>query len=352
MKVQCSYSGITFSISEVFKSLEIEQGNTIHPIFSLSKKPIDSSDPIAFRTHPLSILYTAYLNQELSSSESYLLFIAILENTGLVLFRSSILVPESKRNQLIANNIEALFSISTKLNACQHPYFIAPKVIISEENQDLDNIREIIQLWNVAYNDFLGGLAESQFYDSLKKKEQALAKFIKSPQIPAEKYAHVLADWAAMAANFPPEYCEYWKELIIKCYKFEEIIQTQQIHLEDLIEYCEENIDEYSTGSIQSNALFTCLSEGLGKITDFFGLNHIGSVGFSRLDESIPEQATMLKVIESAPSLEPIASNYSSKFEFLKAKMAYSASIKYAEKAKLADLPSSLNQLNIKSEEL
>lgn len=328
MKIQCSYSGIQYDVP-LFSTVLIPEGETVHPIFSLT-------------TENLNDLYTEYLIGALSPQESYLVFLTMLNNTRLILWRRPIdinSIHPDKLTRIIATYFQPLFSISTKLAACKHPNFLAPSVVISEENNDLDNVKEWIKLWETAYSDFVSGLSHSQFLDSLRKKEAALAKFIKSPQIPAEKYAHVLADWACLAASFPPICAPDWKDLIIKCYKFEEIITKDQCDLEDLIAHCESNINEYSTGSILSHALFTCLSEGLGKMQDFYGAKSSNSAGFTQLDDSIPEQAIMLKMIESSAIEEPQQKDYQTKFEFIKAKMAWNAAQKYAEKAVLVKKP-------------
>jgi shikimate kinase len=98
---------------------------------------------------------------------------------------------------------------------------------------------------------------------------------------------------------------------------------------EDLIEYCEENIDEFSTGSIFSNQLFTCLQEGLSSLNDFY------SLGFTQLDASQAEQETIIKIIESAPAKEPVKSDYPNSFAYLKARMAWDSAIKHAEQARI-----------------
>jgi len=314
MKITCSYSGIHFETPDFPFLPIIPSGSHIHPIFSLESAQIES-------------LYTSYLNSQLSDTESYLLLIALLDRTSLMLYRHPI-APGNHYAQLTALYIERLYSISTRLNAIHHPNLSAPKIIISEENCDLINIKEWIIVWEQAYDDFKSGQLESNYRDALQKKENALSKFIKSPQIPPEKYAHVLADWAALAANFPPEYVDYWKEIIVSCYDFGKIIRTQQIHLEDLIEYCEENIDEFSCGSIFSNALFNCLQEGLDSLNDFY------SVGFTQLDSSQAEQETLIQIISNAPDKEPMRENYSTPFAYLKAKMAWNSAIKHAEESK------------------
>lgn len=314
MKVTCSYSGVEFELAE-FKQLNyIPAGTHIHPIFSLNSGQIEQ-------------LYTAYLNQQLSDTESYLLLITLLDRTTLMLYRHPI-APGKHYSQLTALYIGRLYSISVRLSAIHHPDFAAPKVIISAENCDLINIKEWLIVWEHAYQDFKDGQVESAYRDSLQRKENALSKFIKSPQIPPEKYAHVLADWASLAANFPPEYEAYWKELIVSCYDFRKIISTQQVHLEDLIEYCEENIDEYSCGSIFSSALFNCLQEGLDSLNDFY------SVGFSVLDSDHSEQNTLIQIISNAPDKEPVRSEYPSSFSYLKAKMAWDSALKHAEQVR------------------
>lgn len=313
MKIHCSLSGIAYS-TDCF-AISLEAGHSYHPVFDVPASTLPD-------------LYTSYLNQALSPVESYLVFCAMLKNTQLVQWRAPISYNESKSASIIANHIQALFTISSKLSALQHPQFVAPKVIISSENNDLANVKYWILLWEEAYLDFIDGLAESQYYDALKKKESVLAKFLKSPQIPPERYANVLADWAALAAGFPENYSAYWKELIIKCHNADNIIKIPELHIRDLIEYCEENIDEYATGSIFSHALFTALSTGLDVVTDFYNLS--GAHGFTQIDGHSPEQLLILEQIKAAPVAEPERHQYPNAFAFIKAKMAYQLAQRYA----------------------
>ncbi|WP_230679603.1 hypothetical protein, partial [Streptococcus pneumoniae] len=85
-------------------------------------------------------------NQQLSETESYLLLIALLDRTTLMLYRHPI-APGNHYSQLTALYIDRLYSVSSQLHSIYHPEFAAPKVILSEENCDLINIKEWILLW-------------------------------------------------------------------------------------------------------------------------------------------------------------------------------------------------------------
>lgn len=313
MKVICSLSGLEFE-TPLFKNLHIPVGETYHPFLDLPESKLND-------------LYSAWLNRSLTAEESYLLFVYLLKLSKLVLWRAPIQPEAASRDSLVACNMQKVFRISSLMASLDHPYFVAPQVIISEENCDLDTIGEWVILWQQAYADFIDGLADAQFHDALMTKQAALEKFIKSPQIPPEKYAHVLADWAAMAVNFPPYIAEYWKELIVRCHSLEDLISIPTVDLSELIEHCEQNLDEYTIGSIFSNTLYTCLSEAWERKHDFFGTK--GKAGFIQIDTESQDHKATLEVIASAPVNEPTRNQYVSEFEYRKAIMSWRIATKY-----------------------
>lgn len=308
MKIQCSLSGLSYSLPE-FSGLHMQPGLTYHPFLDLPASQMPEC-------------YTAWCNGTLSEQESYLLFVWMLKNTNLVQWRAPLQISPESRAPIVAQYMQHLFRVASLMECIAHPRFVAPSVVISEENNDLEPIREWIALWQDAYDDFLAGLAISREREELATRTAALERFIKSPGIPASKYAHILADWAEVAASFPGHTAEYWKEIIIHAHSDSRLLSIPQVDLEELIEHCEQEIDEYSQGTIFSHHLYSILSAALDAKLDFFGLRGTGKNGFAEIDSS-EQDNKLAAIIVSAPSAEPRPHQYSSQFTYIKAKMAW-----------------------------
>ena len=314
MKYICSLSGLEFE-APLFHSIHLQAGRTYHQFFDTSQDSINS-------------LYTSYLNNAYNPTESYMLFILLLKHTSLVQWNCPIRIPnEAERNWLVANHMQSLFRISNIMSSLEHPNFIAPSVLISAENCDLDTVKYWIDLWNEAYKDFLDGLERSNYLDSLRAKEKALEKFIKSPQIAPEKYAKFLATWASQAAYFPAHTADYWQEIIIRSHNLDKLVGIPLVDLEELLEHCEEYIDEYTHGSISSHALFMCLQESIKLKKEIFSAP-IGT-SFAIADTESAEHKLALDIISKAPSVAPERKDYPNEFAYRKALMSYKLSNRF-----------------------
>ena len=298
MKIICAYSGLQYSVPEHFPGIRLANTEA-HPIFSVPSET-------------LANCYAAWVRRELKHEDTYLLALALLHSTNLIEFRTAASFSDSGAQTGILNtHLQSLFNITQLLVNVPHPQFIAPKIVIAEDTANLESLAQWVRIWREAYEDFRAGQAESMAFDALKKKEQALAKFINSSEIPEHKYAHVLADWAALAASFPPEYTTYWKECIIKCYQAQSALVIPPVHLQDIREWCEEHIDEYSCGSIFSYRLYSLISAVQDCREDFELLPTSGG------------QAHLQAVIDSAPISEPLRSHYASQLDYMRAKAAW-----------------------------
>lgn len=296
MQIICAYSSIKYSVPDQFRGLAPVTGLEVHPVFSLPAPALES-------------LYTAWLNRQLSDEESYLLVLALLHSTGLIEFRCAMTRCNLElTNQIISTQMQALISVCSLLTALPDASRIAPKICISEHNDTLTSLPDWVRLWRECLADFRSGQIESQAHDALMHKEAALAKFINSPQIPEHKYAHVLADWACLAANFPSEYRDYWRECIIRCYDSGSLLSIPEVHLQDIREWCETNIDEYSSGSIFSYRLYSLLSSREAAIDEF---------------QMLDEAPAALAAIASAPAQQPVALDYPNRLAYMRAKGAW-----------------------------
>lgn len=309
MKIICSLSGLTYSVD--YFPVAIPVGHTYHPIFDISPD----------RLH---VYYTAYCNGQLKQEEIYLLTLALLKSSELMVFRCPAEFSPISLQKAIAS-IARVYKIVSLIQSIMVPSFSFPQISITPETANLANLGHWLKLWEDTYYDFLSGLEEDRYRDALKRKARALEKFIKSPNIPANKYSHVLADWAASAFQFPEYISDYWKEIINRCYNYDQINKIPAVDLDELIEHCEQNLDEYSIGTIYSNHLFSTLEEGKAKILSdkVFSTD---KAGFTLLNPEKKEHANIISILENSTAHEPKREEYKSDFEFQRAKMRYKLS--------------------------
>jgi len=309
MKITCSLSGLTYSVD--YFPLSIPAGQTYHPIFDIS--------PDRLHTY-----YTAYCNGQLKQEEIYLLTLALLKSSELMVFRCPAAFSPISVQKATAS-IARVYKIVSLIQSIMVPSVSFPQIAITPETATLDNLGHWLKIWEDTYKDFLTGLAEDRYLDALKRKERALEKFLKSPNIPANRYSHILADWAESAFQFPDYISEYWREIINRCYNYDHINKIPAVDLDELIEHCEQNLDEYSIGTIYSNHLFSTLEEGKQKILSdkVFSTD---KAGFTLLNPAKAEHAHIIEILENSTSDEPKREDYPSDFKYQQAKMRFKLS--------------------------
>jgi len=306
MKITCSLSGLDYSV-DYFPS-RLSAGFTYHPIFDLPQS----------RLHEY---YSMFCRQQLKQEEVFLLTLALLKSSELIVFRHCAqFSPVSTGN--CYRNLERLYRIVSLIQSILVPHVSFPRISINQETAELENLSDWLKVWEDSYSEFMQGLVDNHAADLLKRKERALEKFIKSPNIPARKYAHVLAEWAVYAFNFPDYIVDYWQEVIIKCYNYDQIVSIPLVDMEELIEHCESELGDSTIGTIQSNLLFSVLSEGKQKIQSeqIFAKNKEGIV---ILDDTRKDHAHIIEVIKTAPVNQPNIADYPSKFDYQKALMRW-----------------------------
>lgn len=324
MKVLCAYSGIEFSVEHFPAYLS---NCVTHPVFDLPQ-------------HRLLSYANKWAAGELTQTDSYLLFLSLLNSTDLIFWRSS-----AERTQqtasLIAQNMEKLLSIVGKINIIKHPAFALPHFVISHETRNLKNVQYWIEAWTEAYEDWSKGYKNRSIEQRLIQREAALEKLIKNPQKSVDSYANILADWAAEAGDFPTSatlvgsksipLSEYWKQIIRKCAKAESVFSIPKQDIEELIEHCELNIPH---GSIFAAALMKLLRNGLTSQKDFLGVD-LSEVTFRILSpETSVEDANKQSIIDSAPKQEPKITDYPTRFAYVKAKLAWQMAQNYSGEKK------------------
>jgi hypothetical protein len=327
MRILCAYSGIEFTV-EHFPAV-LNSREVCHPIFYLPQ-------------HKLLSYIPKWHSGELTSTDSYLLYLALFNSTELIEWR----VPALKLDKtvaIVANNMPALVSIVSKINVIKHPNFVLPRFVISPETKTLENSSYWIQSWIDQYNEFLEGYKTRSLEEKIVRREEALERLINNSNRTVESYATILADWASMAGSFPTSTTEiqgkqiplvdYWKTIIKACAKNESIFTVPKNDLEELVEYCEQNIPH---GSIYAHTLMQFLRDGLRKQTNYLGIGDIdiADVSYRILSpESSIEDANKQSLIDSAPKEEPRESQYPTKLAYLKAKLKYQMAQSYKTQA-------------------
>lgn len=315
-RVTCAISGIRFNCS-YFEHLNIPHTEGfVHPIFATSHKQ-------------LHYLYSAHCRGELTSNDSYLLFMAFLHSSGKVTWKypSSCNPNELRTKQLIENNIAQLVAVLEKTAIIRHPSFIQPSFNVTHENCNLDQIKNWIKAWEYNIRDFYTGRISDRTRQELVKVENRLSKLILSGEDP-KTFSHVIANWADKTADFPPEQADKWKDVISSCFSINKMFNTPLPLLKEIKDYCECNIE---VGSIHFHTLSHVLKEGISRHIDYLGGSSL-ALGYTLLSTSsvntiakaeLKNSAELATLAAKAPSTEPVETNYSTSLEFLRARLAY-----------------------------
>ena len=328
MKILCSISSLEFDVTHfpgTFHSRE-----TYHPVFDLPQKRL------------LSYL-SKWSSNELTPTDSYLLFLALLKSSDLIEFRVPAFRSE-KTDAVIASNMEYLAKTVIKLNTVTNPGVHFPHYVITQETKFLTTVHYWIENWHQCYISFQDG--HKKYYEDRKlaRREVALERLIKNPHKHISVYANDLAEWAAVAGSFPTfltstplvtqaiPCADYWKEIIKRCTKNEQIFSVPKKDIEELLEHCEDNIP---VGSIQSHTLFKVLRQAVEKQRNFLGIGEIdfSPTKYTLLDDNVDaETANMMALMNSAPTEEPKREQYPTQFAYMKAKMRWDMNRKYGNK--------------------
>ena len=327
MRILCSLSGIEFSV-DYFPG-EFFSRETHHPVFDLPQKRLLS--------------YTGkWAAGELTTTDSYLLFLALLNSSDHIEFRTPVYRNELT-DSIVANNMEFLVRTVIKLNSVANPAVAFPKFAVTVDTRYLTNVHHWIECWNDAYRDFQSGYKSAHESAKLINRENALARMIKNPHRAISDYAGQLAEWAAIAGNFPEfqmtanpgdspvSIRDYWKQIISKCARQESLYTVREADLWELMEHCQEHIP---VGSIYSHALFKLLKHAAEKHKNFLGFDDQDlKTNYTLLSESTDVESANLKaLIDSAPESEPKREQYPSQFQFMRAKLRWDMARKAGER--------------------
>lgn len=320
-KIICAYSSVEFQCEHLPVALSSREVK--HPIFSIPPKRLLS-------------LAAQWSLSKLTPTESYLLYLALLDSTSLIEWRMPATYTD-KSASIIAGNMEQLIHIISKIDMMSKSTILSlslPQYVMGKDTRDLSNSYYWIKIWNSAYQEWQDGIREHINDQESYRRELALEKLIKSSHKRIEDYPRILANWARVAGNFPThltlvgskqiELSEYWESIIIKCSKEEAIINIPQADIEELIEHCVDNI--VHEGSIHAMALMKHLRRGLSLHKNYLSLGDIDLAGKSLTGyrilspETSAEDANIQNMIDAAPDKEPTRINYPNLVDYIKAR--------------------------------
>lgn len=319
MKILCKYSGLEFTVQHFPFSLESRE--VAHPVFSIPQQKL------------LVVLAKKYPDS-LSPIDSYLGFLALLHSTSRIDWRVPCIYTPAL-DSIIAINMEPLIRTVGITSVITHPAWTMPSFVITPDTRSLQTVHHWIAVWQNCYKEFQDGNKRAQLHDRIVRREQAMERLIKDPSKSPKDYANTLAEWAALAGEFPTgevpvegkqiPLSEYWKSMIRRAARKDAIFSINDTDLIELIEHCEENIPH---GRIYAHALMRVLREAKEAKKNFLDLGDFDirtSTYYILSDTDTAESANIRAMIDSAPVEEPISTNYPNKLAYLKAHFKWKA---------------------------
>lgn len=323
----CAKSGIEFTIQHFPYNFTKHGVVLTHPIFNLDYAQLTSEE-----------LLTRWVDRQMSEVDTKLYFLALLDSSGLIQWHCA----ASPSIATCESNMQPLLDILDWMYGIKHPRLAMSVMAVSEDTRLLPNIDQWIKVWQENKSDFENGYKSLTRAQLMMRKEDTLERLIKSRQAELSSYAGMLADWAALAAEFPETIRDYegnkvsasvyWKVLITTCAKSENHIWRLHIEdLEDLLTYLEDNMD---AGSIYGYAVLSLVRKGIATHKAYLGFEMLGrmdtstGVTSSGLVSNAAEYALSKILAADAPATVPLRANYPNQIAYLRDKIRYEQSIK------------------------
>lgn len=337
-RILCAKSGIQYHVDFMPLKLNLTSGECHHPMFDASY-------------NQLLALVDEYRQGNLDNNESYLLYLSLFNSTELVEFRTNAKQNENT-NAIVTSNIYKLVSIVDRIQYATaeraRSKFLMPTYVISHDTNDLSNTKYWIQNWESCYIEYKASYKPSTELARIQHMENILETYIKDKTKDISQYASQLANWACIVGKFkeidcvladgsnndrPISLVEYWTRIIKTCAQKANVYEIHDEDLNELIRYLETNIEIASSG-IFGHTLIALLNSVRKTKELYFSIGDVdigvnGTI-YKILDaDASVEDANKLVLIDSAPTKEPILTDYPSRFHYLKAKMKYDMAQRY-----------------------
>lgn len=278
----------------------------------------------------LENLYTLFIEESLDLTDSYLLFLAYLNQLDLRIETSLSLELTNTAHakwvtQLIQANIAQLRSavhitLATKLRQ--------PAYVIRQDNTMLENIADYINSLhdNIAYySQSKADIAKQETLTSLSNQLSVATITLKQNA----NYANIVANWAALAADFPEAKQDTWKRIIRSAFSKTKMHTFPLKEVKEVYEHCEATIE---VGALHRQELMRILDTAVTNHIDYLGLGYevrdfkivptLASLVPTKPSEEETKK-TLEGLISNAPVTEPKRDNYPDELSYSKAKIAY-----------------------------
>ena len=315
-RITCAISGIRFECSYL-ESINLNHtAGYFHPIFAVNYTSLHH-------------LYSKHCRGQLTSNDSYLLFMAFLHSSGKIEWRypCSLNPNNIQTKKIVENNLAQLIAVLEKSAVIHHPSFKQPSFKVTHENCSLAQIPSWIRAWQDNIKEFQLGRVSIQEQQDLIKVENKLSYLILSGEKP-EKFSAVISNWASQAAAFPEDKDKLYQRTIRSCFNATKMFKTPLSLLKEIKDFCECNIE---AGSIHFHTLHNVLKEGISNHIDYLGGVSLKSnytllpplVGGIRRERELKNIAELDVIAAAASKDYPREDEYPNKLEFIKAKLAY-----------------------------
>ena len=326
MRLSCQYSKTNFSTSALLSTGINDPVACIHPIFYANLEYLDK-------------VYAAWEEGKLEDKKDQrLLFLALLNATN----RVDWYCPADPKPETVAKHMEALHSHVMWMTDVMLPRLALPRFSINPSTAKLGNIQVWMEAWDEIRNDFEKGYL-SRSEQAAKSRKEAVMELLTrtknkddTSRVKHLAYLRTLADWAAVALQFPASVSEFWKQ-IIRCQSARAALDFRPVDVEELLEHVTEN------GDYNSTHYFALLTQVKKVLADAKG-ESISDLDFASLlvDPDTPskvrapssgtEAAALARQISMAPLSAPKESDFATKTQYLVAKARYSLAVSHSNK--------------------
>lgn len=308
MRLFCQYSKINFSTSAMLGANLNDPVTCVHPIFYA---------PVEY----LEKLYKAWQEGKLPDKrDQRLLFLAMLNATDHIDWYHH----ADPKPAVVCKYMEAMYDHMLWMTDVMLPSLKLPRYAINEHTVKLDNIGNWLNCWTNIREEFDRGYTSRSEQEKAARKKMALDLLATTKNADDGSkqrrlaYLRTLADWAALALQFPAELTEYWK-LIIRCQTALAALDFRPVDVEELLEH----ITVY--GDYDSTHYFALLKHVKQVLEDAKGTS-VSNLNFAdliadgpapfRLPSTTTEAVNVANQVALAPAAKPLRADYPSSLAY------------------------------------
>ena len=304
MRLFCQYSKTNFSTSAMLSAGVNEPVTCVHPIFYASVEYLDK-------------LYKAWQDGKLQDKKDQrLLFLAMLNATNHIDWYHH----ADPKPAVVSKHMESMHDHMMWMTDVMLPSLKLPRYAVNEHTAKLENVGTWLECWSNVRDDFDRGYMSRSEQEKAARKKSALDLLATTKNADDGSkqrrlaYLRTLADWAALALQFPTDVCEYWKQ-IIRCQTALTALDFRPVDVEELLEH----ITEY--GDYDSTHYFALLKHVKQVLDDAKGtsvseLNFADLIADSpsqfRLPSTATEAVNVANQVALAPTSKPLRTDYPS----------------------------------------